>query len=543
MGKHGHRQVRKAAAAAAVACALGVGALAGATSASAADSLNVTVKEYDLTLPNGVTDPAGIRQMHLMVSHDNAQDLPDATVTIDAGGLAGVADVVWPKECTHTGAVGTCTLKVTDLSLGDAPPEPETYLTLGLNPAAGAKDGAQGELSYTATSGNLKAIEEATDIHIGSGADLVIQPLKDMKDLKPGSTFTQHVEWKNTGNEAAQQTVLVMHSLVGFEPADRYSNCVYGPLSDGRDATTVCTIDTPLAPGQSLQLSSDLTYRTTSALYSVYGSVQVLPPGPEADAAKAAVQGTPGAGPELTATPVAASGKVAPLTAELNPADNTAHFVVKGDNHAHYYATGASVEGDKGDTVPVTVGLGNEGPATIFDISGGDGTDMVKVTFPKGTTVTEVPDGCRLHWVVGVKGHGPYLCEGDVVQPAGYKKTFTFQVRLDDQLVNARGTAALTTENDEVGGVPTTFPWDTGTKDYTRPVVFNGTADPSAAPSANAPGADGDAATQVDQPSSPELAATGASGTTPLFAGGAVLLLAAGGAVTLAARRRTAPRR
>ena len=539
MGMRRRRRLRQTAAAAAVACTLGAGALAGATSASATDQLWIHAQESGLTLPSGMTDPAGVRQLHIEVGHDNDEDLPPATLTVDTAGLAGVADVVWPKECTHTGTVGTCTVKVTKTALGDDPaPAPATYVVLGLNPAAGAKDGAEGELSLTAVSGGLKAIGTAADVHVGSGADLVLQPLVSVTGAKPGSTVTQQVAWKNAGNEAVQQTVIVMHATVGLDYAERYSNCRYGAWVDGIDAPAVCTVDTPLAPGQGVQLSSGLGFTVDKGAWQTGASVEVLPPGPEADAALASLHDAKaGSGPELTAVP-APSRLTAKLATELNPSDNWADFSVRADNHAHYYAVGAQVRGDKGDTVPVTVGLGNEGPATTFDRSGGDGVDLLKVTFPKGTTVTEVPDGCSVHWRIGVKGHGPYLCPGALLQPAGYKASFTFQVRLDDQLADVRGTAALTDENSEIGGAPVDFPWDTSKEGYTQPIVSNGPVTPTATATAEAPGT----GTQLGG-SSPELAATGSGSSTPLLAGAAALLVAAGGAVTLAARRRTAARR
>lgn len=529
MNEDRHRRVRRVAAAAAVVCAMGVGALTGAGSASAADdALWVHAVENTLTLPTGVTDPAGARQLHLQVTHDNDGDLPAATVTVDTSGLAGVADVVWPKGCTHSGAIGTCTAQVNDPS-GES--DPDTYLAIGLSAAAGAASGAHGEVTFTAADGDLKAPEDSAEISVGSGADLVIEPLASAKDVKVGSTVSRTIRWANIGNETTQQTVLTLHTMVGVDFTERYSNCVYGTPSKGsKDMTTVCTIDEPLAPGEGLELSPDLKLKVNSEAWESSVLVGVMPTGAEANALRKSATGKAGDGPVLTAKRVPAAGKVKPLTTEINEQDNTTAFSIKADNHAHYYAVGAQAEGDKGATVPVTVGLGNEGPATIFDMSGGDGVDFVKVTLPKGTTVTKIPAGCRVEWQVGTEAHGPFECKGDLAQAAGYKKTFTFQVRLDEQLDNARGTAALTNEMSEIGGGPVTFPWDDSTEGYTQPIVFNGPT-----PATNAPGTDDESTTQ--------LAATGASGTTPLVAGAAALLLAAGGAVAFASRRRASAQR
>lgn len=533
MGFRRSRGIRRLAAATGAVCVAGSGMLVGATEASAADSLWINVKEYNLTLPTGHSDPAGAKQLHIQVTHQLQGHLPPATVTVDTAGLAGLADVVWPSGCTHTGAVGTCTVNVTDFGPG-VPDSADNYLTLGLNAVPGAKEGSHGTVQLKATAPGVDPGEESAEVFVGSGVDLVVHPLTSVTGAKVGSTLTAPIRWANAGDQTAQQTVLTFHTVAGLEFTEHYSNCTYGkPTGAEEDVQVVCTIDTPLAPGHALQLSPDLKVKVTSKAWQTYLSASVLAPGAQADSLRAAA-GTPGNGPRLTATPVSAA-KVAAKSDDLNQGDNYTEMGVGADNHAHFSAIGAQAKGAEGQTVPVTVGMRNAGPATVIDRSGGDGVDALKVTFPKGTTVTTVPAGCGTD-DGGSKAHGPYRCSSNYIQPDGYQRTFTFQVRLDEQLVNARGQAALTNEISDYEHIPVSFPWDDSTDGYTQPIVFNGPA-PSTTPdggTTNAPGTDG-------QPSS--LAATGGGGSTPLIAGTATALLAAGAAGLMVSRRRKTAQR
>jgi LPXTG-motif cell wall-anchored protein len=513
----------------------GAGMLAGGGSAYASDdALHVSVQEYGLTLPRGVHGPAGTKFLHVEVAHDLAGHVPQATLTVDAGGLAGVADVTWPKECTHSGTTGTCTIThVDDSENWDGVAH---RLAVGLTAAAGAKDGAHGTIGFTVTAPGLTSDHTESDITVGSGADLEIAPLEPVDHAKIGSVLPAHIEWANTGNQTTKSTVVTLEAIAGLEFTQRFSNCTYGkPEGLMRNVTAVCTINTPLAPGHALALSPDVKLKVTSEAYYTLMAVQVAPPGEKRNTTHQSAPGVRGAGPVLTATPVTAS-RLTRQTAVINPNDSYTELEVRADNHAHYSAIGANVRGDKGRTVPVTVGMRNNGPALIFDRSGGEGVDALLVTFPRGATAVTVPKGCSLV-TKGVKGTGPYECgrADSYVQGPGYKAVFTFKVRLDQQLTNARGTAALTNQNHDMDGSPVTFPWDTSTAGYTAPIVFNGPvtttrpSTPASTGSGNAPSADGQ---------SQSLAATGGGSNTPLIAGAAAAVAAAGAGILIVTRRR-----
>ncbi|WP_042377593.1 hypothetical protein [Streptacidiphilus melanogenes] len=474
--------------------------------------------------------------------------MPSATLTIDVSGLTGVADVVWPSACTHTGTVGTCTITHV-WTLGD--PGQPVYLGLGLKAAPSAKDGASGTVDLKATAPGLSSYEVPQTISVGSGPDLTVQQLPELNHVKVGSTVTAPIHWSNTGNETAPSTVITLSTMAGLDFQQHFSNCKYGkPTGSLNNVTAVCTINTPLAPGHALRLAQDIKLSVTRQAWYALMSVDVMPPGAQANAALAHLSdATPGTGPELTAVDAttATTGTHAKVV-DINPNDAYTELDIHADNTAHYSAVGGSANGAQGKTVPVTVGMRNNGPAAIFDRSGGEATDSLRVDFPAGTTVTTVPNGCevdtRRH---GVAGHGPYECNASYAQMPGYQVLYTFRVHLDTKLTDARGTAALTNMAADMTGKPATFPWDNSTAGYVAPIVFNGPAQqtsPSATPSATASpstgsgGTGGTGGASGTGGSGGGLAHTGGGAlAVPLSLGGAAAV-GLGSAVVMITRRR-----
>ncbi|WP_042403337.1 LPXTG cell wall anchor domain-containing protein [Streptacidiphilus carbonis] len=548
----GSIRTRRALSAAAALAVTGTALLAGAGTAFAADALHINISEWNLTLPKAVNGTAVTRTLHVEVAHDLQGHVPSATLTVDVSGLAGVADVVWPAGCTHTGTVGTCTIShVDDISSG----RPPTELGFGLKADAKAADGAQGTLDFKATAPGLASYEVPETVSVGSGADLTIQQLSAIHHAKVGSTLSAPIQWANTGNETAPSTVLTLDAMAGLEFKQHYSNCTYSkPTGDLGNVEAVCTINTPLAPGQALRLVDPVQVGVTSEAWYTLLTASVLPPGAQAASRVSHSSGsTRGTGPELTAEAVPASS-VHSRTADINPQDSYTELDVYADNHAHYSAVGGSARGTKGQTVDVTVGMRNNGPALIYDRSGGDGMDALKVTFPAGTTVTKVPDGCELAQKGAAAGHGPYECNSTYAQAPGYQVLYTFKVRLDAALSNAVGSAKLTNEASDYTGVPVSFPWDDSTSGYTAPIVFNGTtgtggspstpASATASPSSTAAttaAATGGSASPSAGPTGGSLAATGGgSSTGPLLGAGAAALALGAGALVLTRRRKAA---
>jgi LPXTG-motif cell wall-anchored protein len=512
------------------------------------DYLEIYVAQGTPTLPAAVNGTSIAETVHIHVLHEFDGPGPAATLTIDTSGLAGVAQVAaWPKGCTPTGSGATCSIDHVD-GINSA-----NYLDLKVKADPKAANGAHGDLKLKATAAGLDSAEDTETLEVGTGPDLVLQPLRHLEHVALGSTVSAPVQWSNRGNAPAARTVIELDTMAGLDLTDHFSNCRYSKPRDAarKDVTAVCVINTSMAPGTTWRLSSDIKAKVTPEAYQTFLDIDVVPPGPEADNLVTLAKGfTPGSGPALTVKAAVASKSA--LAGDLNSYDNFGELVVSTDSHAHYSAVGDAVRVAKGASVPVTVGMRNNGPALIFDRSGGEAVDTLLVTFPKGATATKVPSGCSLV-KAGVKGTGPYECgaRDAYVQPPGYHADWTFTVHADATLTNARGTAGLSNMMHDMDGRPVTFPWDTSTNGYVQPIVFNGpatTASPST--SASAPAAGSTAPSTDTSAPAPSSSATQAGGSLASTGGGShmTMLTAIGAGATavgagvfvLARRRKTA---
>ncbi|MFC1420574.1 hypothetical protein [Streptacidiphilus cavernicola] len=506
--------------------------LVGAGTAFASDQLNMGEGEYGLTLPTAVNGTSVEKVLHVWASHDQGGEIPTATLTVDVSGLNGVATVDWPANCTHSGSTGTCTLE----HLPGAN-EPEQYLGLGLKADPKAAAGAKGSIGLKLTAPGYDAVEDSSDIQVGSGADMTIQQLPTLTHVKVGSTLSEPIEWSNTGNETAPSSVLTFQTTAGLQYKQSFSNCLYSkPDGSLKMVTAVCTVNQPLAPGKALRLTSDIKVGVTKEARYALMSAAVLPPGDANTDTRGYAKGT---GAALTAEAVV-SAAIRPQVADINPRDSYTELDITADNTADFAAVGTSLKGNKGQTVSVTVGARNNGPALIYDRSGGEGTGGYKVTFPAGATVTKIPSDCTLDNRTGVKGRGPYNCPSDYVQGPGYQKLVTFKVRLDAQLHDAKGTVALDNEYSYITGKPASYDWDKNPADDSAPIVFNGPATkPSAGTTATASGSASAAAPAPTSAQGGDLAQSGGgSDSLPLGIAGAAAVAIGAGAVVFTRRRR-----
>ncbi|MER7198991.1 hypothetical protein CG723_31415 [Streptomyces sp. CB01635] len=143
----------------------------GAETAAASDTLWIQ-SPYELNVPLGVDGgEAPARSLDLGLYHDNSNvSVTDGRLTLDVFGLAGVADIIWPANCTPEGTVAVCTVD------GEIPVTNVDAVHLGIRAATGALKGAQGTLSYTATattpSGTMKSPQGfTTTVTVASGPD------------------------------------------------------------------------------------------------------------------------------------------------------------------------------------------------------------------------------------------------------------------------------------------------------------------------------------------------------------------------------------
>ena len=370
---------------------------------------------------------------------------------------------------------------------------------------------------------------------------MTIQQLPTLTHVKVGSTLSEPIVWSNTGNVTAPAGILTFQTTAGLQYKQSFGNCLYSkPDGSLKMVTAVCTVNQPLPPGKALRLTSDIQVGVTKEAWYALMSASALPADGSLPDTRGYVKGT---GPALTAKSVAVTA-VSPKVADINPRDSYTELDITADNTADFAAVGLSLKADQGQTVSVPVGVRNNGPALIYDRSGGEGTGGCSVTFLAGATVTKVPAGCNLDSKHGVKGQGPYLCGSDYVQGPGYQKLTVFTVRLDAQLDDAKGTVSLDNELSDYLGKPAAFDWDKNPADDSAPIVFNGpaaTSAPTATATATASGSAPVAAPTPTTTPSGDLAQTGGgSDSLPIGIAGAAALTIGAGAVLVARRRRAA---
>jgi hypothetical protein len=202
-----------------------------------------------------------------------------------------------------------------------------------------------------------------------------------------------------------------------------------------------------------------------------------------------------------------------------------------------------------GSTVGITVGIRNQGRATVPALNYGNiMSSTVQVELPPGVKAARIPSACHAVVPEGWPGPGEhplYLCPVDKALARGDKVTFSFAIIPTRAMVKAEGQIWVRAIHSE-GEVRTGQ--DFAPLYVTAAQPGSGSTGPAGggATSSAAPGGGGDAGsagTGSSTGSSGELASTGSSGSGPLLAvGGAAIGLGALSllAVELRRRRRTA---
>ncbi|WP_328849229.1 hypothetical protein [Micromonospora zamorensis] len=347
-------------------------------------------------------------------------------VTIDLTGLAGVATASFPDFCVTEGASVTCPMPPTAID--------EFGTLTGTVPVVfradpGAVDGATGTLDYTAFGEQTEAYTQQATVTVRSGPDLLDMVDEYVSGVEVGDTRPVPVAVVNAGDQPAVDLRLTMRFSVGLVPAS-YRNCRYG--TDQVLATVVvCTVRGTFAPGQRHELRAGflttvgpatLGGKRISQMVEPLTSAGPLPSGvrfKHRDADQA-LRLRP-AGPPLDVVPITVTGAGGGTYLEVQGAFDIV-------------AQGAAVTGAVGDTVPVTVGLHNEGPGVPDGTNSGDTVGAFYFTPPVGVTVVDHPSDC---WPFGgdegtADAPATWYCNGrEAVFLAGTSHTVTFDLRIE----------------------------------------------------------------------------------------------------------------
>lgn len=396
------------------------------------------------------------------------------TVRFDLSGIAGVADVSFNREgsgdadCTITGTTAVCH----DWGVY---PGLSTVAELDVTAAKGSKDGDTGSIEVTAEADGATFTSFSAHVGIG-GPDLSMKRLPFKTKLKPGDSQPVPVTFTNNGTRAAEGVLLTLRHTRGMAFTERYENCEYseaelGMGSPGAWTTALCSFDGSYEPGATYTLAEPPTIKaTTRAFYDSF-LYSITEDGSAARAAeRAGARYSSGEGTTLTL-------RKAPTTrsADLEPGDNQQDVDFQTTNSADFAAYGARAEGAAGDSVDVTVGFRNRGPAWIGYIRSGEDVATVDITVPQGATVVGKPASCR-----GVTADGEYR-ENQKAAPRYFCSTpmsvredadfaLPFKLKIDKVVAGASGKVLVRNTHLAAPGLP----FDPKPANNTASLVLNG---------------------------------------------------------------------
>ncbi|SBT53682.1 LPXTG cell wall anchor domain-containing protein [Micromonospora narathiwatensis] len=455
--------------------------------------------------------------------------LHDLTVRYDFSDLAGKIDVT-----AYEDTIGECTSPSKHVLLCTSMWEVgvEEWGLAGifpvqLTPTDTAKDGDSGKLKMTVSAAGIDAIAHESTVRVGEGVDLAAGAPTELS-LAPGKSFTAPLSVTNAGGTTAKGATVVFYNDYGLNAGKRFSNCTYV----GNELRT-CQFKEDLPAGTTF--SATLPYVLGADSFAPglkYGEVVWMTPAEFEDFQRyinhfEATIGKPGTDGELTLAEASAKMSKA-VQADTQPDNNSSHLAVKvtGKNSTDLEALGATLTGKVGDLVKATVGVRNNGPATLDYNRAGSSITYMALDVPKGTTAVEVPQSCAPvngdKWgEPGEPGARHYRCYFDPFLKAGDTATRDFTLRIDKVIANATGIVKINVPCQCDGG----FYRDLKPANDTAKLVVN----PAAGGGNDGGQGGGDGGT---------LPITGSS--TGLIAGIGALLLAAGaGGYVIARRRKT----
>ncbi|MFV0135355.1 hypothetical protein ACLGIH_19410 [Streptomyces sp. HMX87] len=258
----------------------------------------------------------------------------------------------------------------------------------------------------------------------------------------------------------ADGVVLRFAGSRGLSFPDSYANCAYA--EENKDdliryqKVALCTFDGEFLPGMAYELSEPVRVETADFAFGDifhYGFDAVG--AKDAGELRAGADYRAGSGRTLTLKPVGSgdTGDYAKYTDVDLATKNTYDLDL----------TGARVAGERGETVAVDIALSNHGPAWIGSLRMGGEPLGFSVQIPEGAGVVQSP--CR-----PMNGDSPseYLCFADTPFLEDDRRTFRFELRIDEVVEGAKGRIALP-EYDN--------PWEGDPSNDDGWIVLNGTGD------------------------------------------------------------------
>lgn len=260
--------------------------------------------------------------------------------------------------------------------------------------------------------------------------ELVVGGIEPVNGVKPGSSFDVSATVANKGTRAAEKVWVSYGVTRGLDFAEVPSNCrtqqvpSYDEMPERWIA--VCAFDQVVEPGTVYTPEKPFRVEALDRALNDELRVNVWDVDPGAD--------------ENGTQPVAGTAPAVKLVEGQAGSEGTARVVtvpVSSVNTADYQVTGAAMKGSVGDTVKMKVKFINAGPAWILT-KPGERSVSVMITPPAGTSVVKRGQFCQ------AKGKA-YVC-GMRSLNEGSQETYTFELKIDKRVANAKGQVALSTE-------------------------------------------------------------------------------------------------
>ncbi|MFF9571040.1 hypothetical protein [Streptomyces sp. NPDC014685] len=260
--------------------------------------------------------------------------------------------------------------------------------------------------------------------------ELVVGGIEPVNGVKPGSSFDLPATVANKGTKAVEKVWVYYAVTRGLDFSEVPANCRTQQVRSYDEMperwTVVCAFDQVVEPGTVHTPEKPLRVEALDRALNDELRVSVWDVDPGEDE-----NGTP---------PVAGTAPAVKLVEGQAGGEGSARLVdvpVTSVNTADYQVTGAALKGSVGDTVTMKVKFINAGPAWILTKEG-ERSVSVTVTPPAGTSVVKRGQFCR------AKGNA-YVC-GMRSLNEGSQETYTFELKIDKRVANAKGRVALSTE-------------------------------------------------------------------------------------------------
>jgi hypothetical protein len=262
--------------------------------------------------------------------------------------------------------------------------------------------------------------------------ELVIGGIEPIAGVKPGSTFDLPITVANKGTGTVQKVWVYYAVTRGLDFAEVPSNCRTQQVPSYDEMperwTAVCAFDQPVEPGVVYTPERPLRVKALDRALNDELRLRVGEDDPGADE-----NGTP---------PVTGTAPAVKLVEGQAGGEGSARVVdvpVTSVNTADYQVTGAALKGSVGETVPMKVEFTNAGPAWVMAKLGEPSLKVI-IRPPAGTSVVKTAAFCKAK-------DGAYDC--GMRQRAlneGGRETYTFELKIDKRVADAKGSVALSTE-------------------------------------------------------------------------------------------------